>query len=195
MSPDEHQREVETIMITRIHLLMLAGILSALPCGAQSFDYVMPTQQQQPAAGNSSVPRARPAVGNRQQPLSTFQMRNGLPPVCTDSFVREAGPMADLIYGDETTDLPPFLNFTPEHRIGAGIFGTGAVGLTTGHYCPLPTTWGGDEFYMSEPLTVHGQQASAPAIVGPLAPMPLDRSTDPTLSDPLPPIDYQIQFP
>jgi hypothetical protein len=74
----------------------------------------------------------------------------GLPPTNTDSFVYQAGGMADLIYGDESNGLPPFFGFTQEHRINAGIFGQNDAGLTTGHGSFLPDAWGADEFIGNE---------------------------------------------
>src|SRR5574337_2048480 len=51
------------------------------------------------------------------------KMRNGLPPTSMDSFVYEAGGNAELIYGDEgVTNIPPYFEFTYEHRINNGIF-------------------------------------------------------------------------
>jgi hypothetical protein len=95
----------------------------------------------------------------------TSRVKNGLPPVTTDSFIYEAGGMAEMIYGDEGSgSIPPYFNFTPEHRIEAGIVGTRSEGLTTGHSSPLPTTWGGDEFYMPEPFRCSGSSAAADTV-------------------------------
>lgn len=70
-----------------------------------------------------------------------------LPPVRLDSFVREAGAQAELIYGDEgTTSIPPIDNFKKENRIDAGIHGVSDLGLTTGHGSVMPDAWGADEF-------------------------------------------------
>jgi len=84
---------------------------------------------------------------------SRAQTVNGLPPTMMDSFVYEAGGNAEMIYGDEgTTDIPPYFGFEPENHISAGISGTRARGLTTGHGSgwngskALPSAWGGDEF-------------------------------------------------
>jgi hypothetical protein len=66
-----------------------------------------------------------------------------LPPTVMDSFVYNAAGSADLIYGDEgTTSIPPFFEFTEEHRINAGIT---SGGLTTGHASALPEAWGWPE--------------------------------------------------
>ena len=45
--------------------------------------------------------------------------KQALPPTNLDSFVTQAGGMADLIYGDESDGLPPFFGFSQEHRINA----------------------------------------------------------------------------
>ncbi|CAN5372687.1 hypothetical protein BH10CYA1_BH10CYA1_20250 [soil metagenome] len=77
--------------------------------------------------------------------------RLGLPPTSMDSFVRQAGGNADLIYGDEgVVDIPPYDYFDPIHRINAGIYDTRRKGLTTGHGSYLPDAWGGDEFTGNE---------------------------------------------
>jgi hypothetical protein len=86
-------------------------------------------------------------------------LANGLPPTSMDSFVYEAGGNADAIYGDESTvigngtySLPPGVSPTPiagfekNDRIDAGITGTRAAGLTTGHGSYLPDAAGRDEF-------------------------------------------------
>jgi hypothetical protein len=76
---------------------------------------------------------------------------NKLPTTQLDSFVHNAGASADLIYGDEGTDgPPPYSEFTPIHRIDAGIHGSRAAGLTTGHRSKLPSAWGRDEFLGAE---------------------------------------------
>ena len=68
-----------------------------------------------------------------------------------DSFVRQAGGNADLIYGDEgVVDIPPYDYFDPIHRINAGIYDTRRKGLTTGHGSYLPDAWGADEFTGNE---------------------------------------------
>jgi hypothetical protein len=86
-------------------------------------------------------------------------LAGGLPPTSMDSFVYEAGGNADAIYGDESTvigngtySLPPGVSPTPitgfekNDRIDAGIMGTRAAGLTTGHGSYLPDAAGRDEF-------------------------------------------------
>ncbi len=73
--------------------------------------------------------------------------RNGLPSTNLDSFVKQAAGNAELIYGDEgVVDLPPYNEFTKEHRIERGIYGERRRGLSTGHSSNLPDAWGGDEF-------------------------------------------------
>lgn len=77
--------------------------------------------------------------------------RRDLPPCRMDSFVDQAGGMAELIYGDEgVIGLPPYDYFTKEHRINAGIFGTRDAGLTTGHGSFMPDAWGADEYIGNE---------------------------------------------
>lgn len=87
------------------------------------------------------------------------RLRNGLAPVMTDSFVRQAGESADLIYGDESPAAgrgemnggpPPFYGFSEAHRIESGIVGQRADGLTTGHGSYMPSAWGRDEFLGAE---------------------------------------------
>jgi hypothetical protein len=85
-------------------------------------------------------------------------MRNGLPACKMDSFVKEAGQSAELIYGDEGAggsgeidgQLPPYFGFTTEHRIESGIVGQTNQGLTTGHASYLPSAVGHDEFLGAE---------------------------------------------
>jgi hypothetical protein len=90
-------------------------------------------------------------------PSATGAMRNGLPATTTDSFVYQAGGQAELIYGDEGVyDIPPYFEFTKEHRIAAGIFGQRDAGLTTGHGSLLPDAWGGDEFVKGPEFDVSG---------------------------------------
>lgn len=77
--------------------------------------------------------------------------RGGLPPTRMDSFVFNAGGRANQIYGDEGADsLPPYEEFTREHRINEGIVADRDVGLTTGHGSYLPDAWGNDEFLGAE---------------------------------------------
>src|SRR5438105_312187 len=80
-------------------------------------------------------------------PAQAQQMRNGLPPTNTDSFVQQAGEQQDNIYGDEgISGPPPFYGFIADHRINNGITGRQDQGLTTGHGSYLPDAWGADEF-------------------------------------------------
>lgn len=93
---------------------------------------------------NPDVP---PSVFDLARPRQPQPMRNGLPPVSMDSFVFEAAENAELIYGDEgVDDIPPYDEFTKEHRINNGIFDQRNRGLTTGHGSYLPDAWGGDEW-------------------------------------------------
>ncbi len=85
------------------------------------------------------------------------QVRNGLAPCTTDSFVRQAGAAAEQIYGDESQGRgeqnggpPPYMGYTAQHRIGSGIVGQRAAGLTTGHGSYLPSAVGADEFVGNE---------------------------------------------
>lgn len=96
-------------------------------------------------------------------------LRNGLPPTRMDSFVYEAQEKADQIYGDEGIDgLPPFEEYTQDHRINAGILGRSNQGLTTGHGSMLPNATGGDEFVDSEPFTQAGTNSGFGGISFPL---------------------------
>jgi hypothetical protein len=63
-----------------------------------------------------------------------------LPVTNLDSFVAQSG-YDDLIYGDEgVEDIPPYFNFTEEHRIERGIERSNP-GLTTGHRSDAPAAW------------------------------------------------------
>ncbi|CAN5540391.1 hypothetical protein BH10CYA1_BH10CYA1_18490 [soil metagenome] len=118
--------------------------------------YSYPTYTQKPVSIQSSLARLTPRIGISGQ--------NGLPPCRMDSFVRSAGGMADLIYGDEGTDgPPPFYGFTDIHRIEAGIFGDTRQGLTTGHHSELPSAWGADEFLGAEWSQPNSGMPIAPA--------------------------------
>ncbi len=89
-------------------------------------------------------------------------IRNGLPPTSMDSFVLNAEGQAEAIYGDEGTDgLPPYDEFTPQHRINMGITGIRDSGLTTGHGSMLPPASGGDEFVDTEGFTMSGANGGA----------------------------------
>ena len=74
-----------------------------------------------------------------------------LPPTRLDSFVYQAGGMAEQIYGDEGVGgLPPIFGFNAGNRIDAGIQGVNAQGITTGHGSVMPAAWGdGYEMCMS----------------------------------------------
>ena len=125
------------------------------PCSAQNFqfDYTSLTPFQETSSGGGVQGTVIDSIYQNPLNQSNNFVRSGLPPVTTDSFVYEAGGMAELIYGDEgSSQIPPYFDFTPEHRIEAGIAGTRARGLRTGHSSPLPGTWGGDEFDMPEPM-------------------------------------------
>ena len=64
----------------------------------------------------------------------------GLPKTTLDSFVRNAGGSADMIYGDEGSEgPPPFFGFDEGHYIGTGIQ---SGNLSTGHRSGLPSAWG-----------------------------------------------------
>lgn len=80
--------------------------------------------------------------------IDVLPMRNGLPATNMDSFVFQAGAMADQIYGDESIQGQPEFSdgFTPNHRINAGITGVNDSGLTTGHGSLMPSASGRDEF-------------------------------------------------
>lgn len=102
-----------------------------------------------------------PDTSKRMVP-SAVCTRNGLPPTLTDSFVKEAGSMAEYIYGDEGPEgLPPYEEFTPIHRINVGIMGIRDQVLTTGHGSNLPSSWGGDEFVDTEPFNLSGRNNGA----------------------------------
>lgn len=82
---------------------------------------------------------------------SWAQMRNGLPPTQTDSFVRQAAGNAENIYGDEGHEgPPPFMYFEYANRINSGIYDIRDKGLTTGHGSYMPSAWGRDEFLGAE---------------------------------------------
>lgn len=100
--------------------------------------------------------------GNRgySNPGGGQTVRNGLPPTSLDSFVANAGASAEAIYGDEGVEgPPPYEEFTPMHRINAGIVGLRDAGLTTGHGSMLPNAMGGDEFVKTEAFTQAGTNA------------------------------------
>ena len=90
---------------------------------------------------------SRNGMGTLNLPLAqtvpldkVFGCGRGLPPTKLDSFVRNAGGSADMIYGDEgSVGIPPFFVFDSSHYIGTGIQ---SGGLTTGHRSGLPSAWG-----------------------------------------------------
>ncbi|MGH9548542.1 MAG: hypothetical protein ACRD3W_04170 [Terriglobales bacterium] len=85
---------------------------------------------------------ANPTVRQAAASLPTYLARltpGGLPPTRLDSFVKNADENAEMIYGDEGIELPPYFGFTKEHRIGSGINDSG---LSTGHGSVLPSAWG-----------------------------------------------------
>jgi len=145
--------------------LLVSGLLAG-PSFAQSMNYdpsgTIPFQETQinPTDGSNGLQfQANQITGIYVNPLDQSNNRvvNGLPPTSTDSFVYEAGGMAELIYGDEgTTDIPPYFGFDQTHRINTGITGTRAKGLTTGHGSLLPNAWGADEFIGGEPWSMAG---------------------------------------
>jgi len=98
------------------------------------------------APGSNGVNTTSGTPYNPSAQARPGQLRNGLPPTMFDSFVAEAGSQAELIYGDEGEKRPPFMGFTYQHRIDAGISGRRDQGLTTGHGSYLPDAWGADEF-------------------------------------------------
>jgi hypothetical protein len=139
-----------------IIFLLSLGLLLLMeepPAQAQpyQFDYTSSIPFQETSSGDFLESKTIQSI--YRNPVSTYNAgeRNGLPPTSTDSFVYEAGGMAELIYGDEGTGaIPPFFDFEADHRIEAGTSGRRAEGLSTGHSSPLPSTFGGDEFYMPE---------------------------------------------
>ncbi len=77
---------------------------------------------------------------------------NGLPPTRLDSFVKNAGGLAEAIYGDEGINGPPKINgFNEQNRIDYGITNSpNNEYLTTGHTSLLPSAWGSpNEMYVS----------------------------------------------
>ncbi len=107
--------------------------------------------------GKQSIPLPRASSGQLARTFGTLPV--GLPPTRLDSFVQEAGGLADQIYGDEgTSGPPPIQDFNPINRIDMGISTSASnFGLTTGHESVLPSAWGGDEFSSkAEPPIVSG---------------------------------------
>jgi hypothetical protein len=92
----------------------------------------------------------------------------GLPPTRLSSFVQDAGGSAELIYGDEGSfGIPPYFEFTQDHRIGSGI---ASSQLSTGHASTLPSAWGyapGESSYSGG----YNSGASADGIMPTIAPV------------------------
>jgi hypothetical protein len=92
----------------------------------------------------------------------------GLPPTQLTSFVQDAGGSAELIYGDEGTfGIPPYFEFTQDHRIGSGL---PSSQLSTGHASTLPSAWGyapGESSYSGG----YNSGASADGIMPTIAPV------------------------
>lgn len=96
---------------------------------------VLATKVGVSAINNKSLGLAPTMLG-----LLTQGSQGGLPSTSMDSFVANAGGMAELIYGDEGEEgPPPYFEFTEEHRIERGI---NEPMLTTGHRSALPEAWG-----------------------------------------------------
>lgn len=121
----------------------VATVSGALVAAHVRGTYSLPTVKQSAAVLPTGLGVLTPIYG----PVGY----NKLPPTVMDSFVRNSGAAADLIYGDEGTDgPPPYSQFTRIHRIESGIYGDAAKGLTTGHRSNLPSAWGADEFLGAE---------------------------------------------
>ena len=102
--------------------LIFSSCFTAAPSNAQGIDPVRQALMiQQAMSGNNNRTNAR-----------------GLPPTQLDSFVYQAGPMAEQIYGGDNSGLFPYFGFSKGHRIDAGIAGQRRAGLTTGHGSILP---------------------------------------------------------
>jgi len=109
--------------------LIFSSCFTAAPSNAQGIDPVRQALMiQQAMSGNNNRTNAR-----------------GLPHTQLDSFVYQAGPMAEQIYGGDNSGLFPYFGFSKGHRIDAGIAGQRRAGLTTGHGSFLPDAWGADE--------------------------------------------------
>jgi hypothetical protein len=107
-------------------------------------------------------------LGGQNNSGNNNQMVNGLPATNMDSFVYQAGGSAELIYGDEgVDDIPPYFEFTKEHRIAAGITGQRSAGLTTGHGSYLPDAWGGDEWVKGPEFDMSGPAGASTGGPGP----------------------------
>jgi|AGTN01.2.fsa_nt_gi hypothetical protein len=96
---------------------------------------------------NQRLPDLQQTTTAILSPISGPVGRNGLPMTSTDSFVLNSAGEGELIYGGEGADgIPPYNEFTAEHRIERGIQGARAEGLTTLHGSLLPSATGNDEF-------------------------------------------------
>jgi hypothetical protein len=150
-------------MNIRIVTLAVFVIVSASPAFAGTGDYGRTSdatgQGPQGTGGLTTADTAKQLASRiitgtgRLAPIFAAggRMRNGLPATNMDSFVFEAGGQAELIYGDEgVVDIPPYFEFTKEHRINTGIYDDRDKGLTTGHGSYLPDAWGADEFIGDE---------------------------------------------
>ena len=156
--------------------VFISALLTA-PCFAQAMQFDPSqnspfTETQIDPSSNATTanmnPQANIITGIYYNPLnqSGAQTVNGLPPTMMDSFVYNAGGMAELIYGDEgTTDIPPYFVFDQSHRINTGISGVDAAGLTTGHGSVLPNAWGGDEFVGPEFSMAGSPMPNAPGTI------------------------------
>lgn len=106
------------------------------------------------ATMNQALPGVKQAGLGGLAPVFGGGGRNGLPRTELSGFVR--GGNAEAIYGDEGADgIPPYFEFTAQHRIQRGIQSNG---LTTGHGSVLPAAWGGDEFCKGSEFSMSGQQ-------------------------------------
>jgi hypothetical protein len=119
--------------------LLAASLLTSQPALADD--------DKDQTGGSTSIYRG---LSGQRVPASAFNLplTNGLPATNLDSFVFQAGAMADQIYGDESIQGQPEFNdgFAANHRINAGITGVNDAGLTTGHGSVMPSAWGADEF-------------------------------------------------
>lgn len=142
---------------------LTVSALVTLPAFAQSVDITIGIGGQGGGSwGQGGGGWGQGGGGNRgySAPGGGQTVRNGLPPTSLDSFVANAGGMAEAIYGDEGVEgPPPYEEFTPMHRINAGIVGIRDAGLTTGHGSMLPNAMGGDEFVKTEAFTQAGTNA------------------------------------
>ena len=134
--------------------LLTATLLTLLPASASSTSVTVSADSGKggPSVNVTITPVQRGLSGqDATQPwTSRMTTYGGLPETNLDSFVYQAGSMADQIYGDESIQgQPEFMEFGPSHRINAGIQGVNAAGLTTGHGSYMPSAWGRDEFISS----------------------------------------------